>query len=139
VYIHGKVELPITATSAYLDIEGIPGRHFHYLFGLLIISDSAEVYRSFWMDNESDGISVFLRFCEFAASLSATIFHYGSYESKVIKELKQRAEGKYQSRCVVPLCAGAILPARHRGSPASPATVSTQPPQGPPAGAPSAS
>jgi len=69
VYIHRKVDLPITATSAYLDIEGIPGRPLHYLFGLLIVADGAEVYRSFWVDNDSDEVSVFLRFCELAARL----------------------------------------------------------------------
>jgi predicted RecB family nuclease len=97
VYIHGKVELPIAVTSAYLDIEGIPGRQLHYLFGLLVVADGAEVYRSFWVDDHIDEISVFLQFCEFAASLSATIFHYGNYEIKVIKELKQRAADKYHS------------------------------------------
>src|SRR6516165_12565769 len=39
VYIHGKAELPVAATSAYFDIEGIPGRSLQYLFGVLIVTD----------------------------------------------------------------------------------------------------
>jgi Transposase IS66 family/RNase_H superfamily len=98
VYIHGKAELPLRSTSAYLDIEGIPGRQLHYLFGILIVADGAEVYRHFWVDAESDEIGAFVRFCEFAAGLSnATIFHYGSYEVKVIKGLKRRVGIEHSS------------------------------------------
>src|SRR5205085_233208 len=86
VYIHGKAELPVAPTAVYLDIEGIPGRPLRYLFGMLIVADGAEVYHPYWVDIESDQACVFLRFCETLAALpNAVVFHYGSYEVKVIK------------------------------------------------------
>jgi predicted RecB family nuclease len=96
VYIHGKAELPIATTSIYLDIEGIPGRSLQYLFGVLIVADGAEAYYPYWVDDEPDQVRVFLKFCESLAALpSAILFHYGNYELKVIKKMRQRVGAEH--------------------------------------------
>jgi predicted RecB family nuclease len=96
IYIHGRAELPPAITSLYLDIEGIPERSLQYLFGMLIVTDTTEVYHPYWVDDGSDQISVFVRFCETIAALpSATLFHYGNYEIKVIKEMRRRVGAEH--------------------------------------------
>lgn len=96
IYIHGKAELPVAATSVYLDIEGIPQRPLQYLFGMLIVTDGAEVYHPYWVDDESDQVSAFLKFCESLAALpNAALFHYGNYELKVIKEMRRRVGAEH--------------------------------------------
>jgi predicted RecB family nuclease len=83
IYIHGKAELPVATTSVYLDIEGIPGRSLQYLFGMLIVTDGAELYHPYWIDDESDQVRVFLKFCESLAALpNAALFHYRKYEAQ---------------------------------------------------------
>ena len=96
IYIHGKAELPVAPTSVYLDIEGIPGRSLQYLFGMLIVTDSAELYHPYWVDDESDQVRVFLKFCESLAALpNAALFHYGKYELEVIKEMRRRVGAEH--------------------------------------------
>jgi Transposase IS66 family/RNase_H superfamily len=73
-----------------LDIDGIPGRPLQYLFGLLIVTEGAEVYHPYWVDDESGQACVFLKFCKSLDALpNAVLFHYGNYEFKVIKEMRR--------------------------------------------------
>jgi predicted RecB family nuclease len=96
LYIHGKATLPLSSTSMYLDIEGIPGRQFQYLFGLLTVRDGVDEYKPFWVNSESDEIDVFIAVCECVASMSgASLFHYGNYEMKVLNEMKRRVGIKH--------------------------------------------
>jgi predicted RecB family nuclease len=96
IYIYGKAELPVATTSVYLDIEGIPGCALQYLFGMLIITESTEVYHSYWAADKSDQVRVFIQFCETVAALpNATLFHYGNYEIKVIKEMRRRVGAEH--------------------------------------------
>jgi predicted RecB family nuclease len=92
VYIHGKPQLPLAPASAYLDIESIPGRKLHYLFGMLTVTDGVESYYPFWVEDASDEVAVFITFCQFVAALSDTtlVFHYGNYEAKVLKAMARR-------------------------------------------------
>jgi hypothetical protein len=57
-----------------------------------------ESYQSFWVDNESDQASMFVKFCEsLAAHLNASLFHFGSYEIRAFKEMKNCIGGGYSS------------------------------------------
>jgi predicted RecB family nuclease len=97
IYIHGKAELPITAPSIFFDFEGIPGRRFYYLFGMLIVTDTVS-YRSFWANDESEQGGAFMKFCEALAPYpDAAFFHYGNYELKVLKEMKGCVDGHYDA------------------------------------------
>jgi predicted RecB family nuclease len=91
VYIHGTPALPITGTSIYFDIEGIPGRGFYYLFGMLVVTEKGESYQYFWANDKSDEAATFLKFCVSAGACSsnAVLFHFGNYEAKAMKQMKR--------------------------------------------------
>jgi predicted RecB family nuclease len=82
--------LPLAETSIYFDIEGIPGHRFQYLFGMLIVTEAAESFQSFWANDTSEQSGVLVKFCESLSSYSnATLFHYGNYERKALKDIRQ--------------------------------------------------
>jgi predicted RecB family nuclease len=92
VYIHGNPQIPLPTASAYLDIEGIPGRRFNYLFGILTVTANAESYHPFWVEDDSNDVAVLARFCSFLSALSDTtiLFHYGNYDVRALNDMKRR-------------------------------------------------
>jgi hypothetical protein len=57
---------------------------------MLVVTDAAEFYQSFWVNKSSDQAGIFLDFCKsVAAYTDATLFHFGNYEVRAIKELKR--------------------------------------------------
>jgi predicted RecB family nuclease len=80
VYIHGSPTLPVSGTSIYVDIEGIPGRRsYYYLFGTLVVTEAVQSYQSFWANDRSDQAGIFGKFCESVAAYSdATLYHFGT-------------------------------------------------------------
>jgi predicted RecB family nuclease len=98
VYINGSPTFPAATTSIYFDIEGIPGRRFHYLFGMLVVTEAIESYQAFWANDKSEQGGTFVRFCEsVAACPKAALFHYGNYDVKAIKDMKRRIGDDYSS------------------------------------------
>ena len=98
VYIHGTPALPSAEPSIYFDIEGIPGRRFYYLIGMLVVSDKNETCHFFWADKKSEQESVFIQFCESVAAFpGAALFHYGNYEVKALREMKDRIGSEHRS------------------------------------------
>ena len=98
VYIHGTPELPSAEPSIYFDIEGIPGRCFDYLIGMLVVSDKNETYQFFWVDQKSQQEKVFIQFCESVAAFpGAALFHYGNYDVKALREMKDRVGSEHRS------------------------------------------
>lgn len=98
VYIHGTPELPSADPSIYFDIEGIPGRRFYYLIGMLVVSDKNETYQFFWVDEKSQQEKVFIEFCESVAAFPGVVlFHYGNYEVKALREMKDRMGSAHRS------------------------------------------
>jgi predicted RecB family nuclease len=99
VYIHGNPTLPASKTSIYFDIEGIPSRRsYYYLLGTLVVTESGEFYRAFWVDDGSAQPGAFVNFCEVVAAYSnASLFHYGAYETKALKEMREYVGGRYVS------------------------------------------
>ena len=99
VYIHGSPTLPVTGTSIYVDIEGIPGRRsYYYLFGTLVVTEAVQSYQSFWANDRSDQAGIFGKFCESVAAYSdATLYHFGNYEVKAIKNMTRCIGGELGS------------------------------------------
>jgi hypothetical protein len=63
---------------------------------MLIVTDGAQVYHPYWVDDESKQVCVFLKFCESLAALpNAVLFHYGNYELKVVKEMRRRVGAEH--------------------------------------------
>jgi predicted RecB family nuclease len=62
----------------------------------LIVTDGVEIYHPYWVDAETDQVSVFLKFCESLAALAnTTLFHYGNYELQVIKKMRRRVGAEH--------------------------------------------
>jgi len=63
---------------------------------MLIVIDGAEHYHPYWVEDESDQVRVFLKFCESLAALpNAALFHYGKYEHNVIEEMRPRVGAEH--------------------------------------------
>ena len=91
IYIHALPELTRHPTELFLDFEGIPDQSFHYLTGLLICEGDRQTYHALWADTMHDEERIWN---ELLAHIQrypeAPIYHYGSYEPKVIAQLAKR-------------------------------------------------
>ncbi|MCP4272498.1 MAG: IS66 family transposase [Gammaproteobacteria bacterium] len=91
IYTSELLELYKSDVEIYVDIESIPDKQFHYLIGVLVTSSGRQLFHSFWADDVSEQQSIWSYFLEVANKYpTATIYHYGSYEKKVITELSVR-------------------------------------------------
>src|SRR5215471_14579566 len=91
VFIHGNPTLPVAQTSIYFDIEGLPSRRaYYYLLGMLVVTESSELYHSFWANDRSDQPGIIAKFCEAVAAYpNAKLFHFGAYEVKAFKAMRE--------------------------------------------------
>jgi predicted RecB family nuclease len=91
IYIQRLPEIEKTDTALFLDIEGIPDRKFSYLIGLLINDRGTAAQHSFWADRAEDEESIWRRFVQKIGEYpNAPIYHYGSYEARVIESFLKR-------------------------------------------------
>jgi hypothetical protein len=76
------------ATAIYLDFEGTSAENHIYLLGGIIRADSKpEQSFSFWSDHKDNEQSIFKSlFMLFQKYPDANIYHYGSYETKALKQ-----------------------------------------------------
>jgi len=99
VFIHGKPELPDSATQVYLDIEGLPDRDSYYLLGAMISSEGNETFHSFWADTAVEEVLMFSQFAKAVSRLEDfRIFHYGEYDTLALKHIKARLPQSLQSQ-----------------------------------------
>lgn len=78
-------------TELYLDIEGLPDENFSYLIGLLVCQENRLKYHYFWAENAENESEIWQEFLAFVAQYpDAPIYHYGSYEPRVINTLTKR-------------------------------------------------
>jgi predicted RecB family nuclease len=106
VYVAGKLELPTAPTRVYLDVEGIPEMSFYYLIGLIIDDGKNVTAHSFWANDKSEEGLIWKSFLEIMEHITDyALFHYGSYETKFIKQMGSEYGGKQElintirSRC----------------------------------------
>jgi predicted RecB family nuclease len=91
IYIQALPEVEKTDTALFVDIEGVPDRKFSYLIGLLINERGTAAQHSFWADRAEDEESIWQRFVQKLDEYpSAPIYHYGSYEARVIESFIKR-------------------------------------------------
>jgi predicted RecB family nuclease len=99
VYFHGTPTLPQSKTQVYLDIEGLPDRNFHYLIGILIVSDGHETFHSFWADTQADEPTIFAQFADTISQLEDfRVFHFGDYDTAALKHIKRRLSESHQKQ-----------------------------------------
>ena len=111
VYIHGTPTLPQSKTRVYLDIEGLPDRDFHYLIGILVVSEEHETFQSFWADTQADESAIFAQFVDTIVQLEDfRVFHFGDYDSAVLKRIRPRLSESHQKHLDVILgkCANVL-------------------------------
>jgi hypothetical protein len=87
-YVLHQPEIPTTAVSIYLDMEGLPDESFIYLIGGLITKDNhPDQTFSFWANDASEERLIFDQLRQVIdAYPEATFYHYGSYETKAFKK-----------------------------------------------------
>ena len=94
IYVAQKPEVPKNTRCFYLDIEGVPDRHFYYLIGLRLVDGGSQNDWSFWADRQDDERTIWESFLRAIETLhDCTIFHYGSYDSQAIGHLSDRYGG----------------------------------------------
>jgi predicted RecB family nuclease len=91
IYIQTVPEIQRTDIELFLDIEGVPDQQFSYLIGLLTRDHEDITHHSFWADTMEEEESIWRMFVEKAKEYpDAPIYHYGSYEVRVIESLANR-------------------------------------------------
>jgi hypothetical protein len=87
-YVLHKPEIPNTAVSIYLDMEGLPDENFIYLIGGIVAqADQPDQSFFFWADDQSEERLIFNQLRHVVDTYTeATFYHYGSYESKAFKK-----------------------------------------------------
>ena len=95
-YLHELPALTRHPLELFLDIEGIPDRGIYYLFGLSTSDGGPLTYQHFWADTAEEEERIFRQLLtRLAECPNAPIYHYGSYEPRVIATLSRR----YQADC----------------------------------------
>jgi len=88
IYVYDKINMPISKTRVFVDMEGDANGNFVYLIGLLIVTSDGEKKYSLWADNPEEEKEIFKKFVQILNELDDPhIFHFGKYESKVLKRL----------------------------------------------------
>jgi predicted RecB family nuclease len=99
VFVHGSPTLHCPGTRIYLDIEGTPDTRSHYLIGLMTVGEHAASYEAFWTDDEMSEIRLFIEFLDQLDSIARySLIHYGNYESKALRQIRERMPIFYQSK-----------------------------------------
>lgn len=80
-----------SVVSIYLDFEGLPEDDFIYLIGAIVKEEGKEYQCfSFWANDKKREDTIFSRLFDLLRLYpDATIFHYGSYETKELKKWKK--------------------------------------------------
>jgi len=96
VYVYDKPILNISNPQIYIDVEGDPNRGFNYLIGMLIIQNGIETRESFWANDFTEEDIIFTQFLKKLEKYNEfSLFHYGSFETKFFKKMKNRIEERY--------------------------------------------
>jgi predicted RecB family nuclease len=109
IYIVGKPKLVMTGTPVYLDVEGIPDQDFYYLIGLRVKKSDSFFQHSFWANDKSEEKQMWRGCLQVLTSIdNPQIMHYGSYEAKFLKRIKDRyADSIKETKIIDHLIAGA--------------------------------
>ncbi len=88
IYIAGKPELSTAKTRIFLDVEGIPDENIYYLIGLIVDDGTNVTTHSLWANSKSEEITIWKLFLAIMTKFDDyVLFHYGSYETKFIKQM----------------------------------------------------
>jgi len=90
VHVYGTPDIPQKPVQVFLDAEGVEGGHFVYLLGVLVVEGDSQQMHSFWADGPDQEVQVFDAFLDLLDGREDfALFHYGSYERKLLKRMKK--------------------------------------------------
>jgi predicted RecB family nuclease len=94
IYIARKPELPDATNRVYWDVEGIPDENFYYLIGYVIDDGVNVTSHSLWASDQTEEKEIWAIFLAKIAALDDfVLFHYGSYETKFLKQMGTKYGG----------------------------------------------
>jgi predicted RecB family nuclease len=95
VHVYGIPELPQKPVQVFFDAEGSEDGGFAYLLGVLVVEGDSMKMHSFWADNADQEMQVFDGFLDLLEGYEDfTLFHYGSYEKKLLKRMRKLVRRK---------------------------------------------
>ncbi|MCX7424151.1 MAG: IS66 family transposase [Planctomycetia bacterium] len=91
IYLHERPSLSQYSVELFLDIEGIPDQDCNYLIGMMAKKGETTTMHSFWADNIERESGIFKECLALVAKYpDAPIYHYGSYERRVIERVAEK-------------------------------------------------
>jgi predicted RecB family nuclease len=91
VHVVGSPSLKFEGVPTFLDVEGQPDRGFYYLVGLRFECNGQQVERSFWADGLDDERTMWENSLRTLKAIgNAQIVCYGAYETRFLKQMKER-------------------------------------------------
>jgi hypothetical protein len=93
IHIVGSPSLSMEGTPVFMDVEGMSDRHFYYLVGLRYEAQGEQVEQSFWASRFEDEQDMWRRcLCAIKHIANPQIVHYGAYEGRFLKRMRERYE-----------------------------------------------
>ncbi len=90
-HVVGSPSLSIKGTSVFMDVEGMPDRDFYYLVSLRYATNGTPVEKSFWADGAEGERDIWRQcLCTLKSINNPQIVHYGAYESRFLKRMRER-------------------------------------------------
>jgi predicted RecB family nuclease len=90
-HVVGSPSLSIEGTPVFMDVEGIPDRDFYYLIGLRYEAQGSPVEQSFWANGIDDERDIWRECVRALREINnPRIVHYGAYESRFLKQMRDR-------------------------------------------------
>jgi hypothetical protein len=91
IHVVGAPSLRLAADPIFLDVEGMPDRDFYYLVGLRFESGGKQVERSFWADGWEDERVIWENCLRTLKAIGdPQIISYGAYETRFLRQMKER-------------------------------------------------
>src|SRR3954447_21171579 len=90
VHVYGTPDLPRKPVQVFFDAEGNEDGSFAYLLGVLLVEGDAQKSYSFWADGPDQEVQAFDAFLDLLEGREDfSLFHYGSYERKLLKRMRR--------------------------------------------------
>lgn len=91
IHVVGVPSLKIQGVPVFLDVEGMPGRDFYYLVGLRFQRAGESVEQSFWANGPNNERDIWEDCLQTLKAIgNPQIVHYGSYENRFLRNMKDR-------------------------------------------------
>ena len=95
VHVYGTPDLPRKPVQVFLDAEGNEDGSFMYLLGVIVVEGDSQKTHSFWADGPDQEAEAFDAFLDLLAGREDfALFHYGSYERKLLKRMRKVVKRK---------------------------------------------